>query len=328
MLKIAVDSGTTNTRILILQDNEIVAREKCNVGNRNVAMTGSKKVLEEAVSDLIHKGLDKINKKIEDVSYVVGSGMITSNLGLIEIPHLEAPVSIENLSKSVKTVEFRWLQGVPFHFITGVKNRAEKTLEQLDKINVMRGEEVETIGIMDLCDVNSECLIILPGSHTKFVYVDHECRIVKCLTTMLGEMFTALVEDTILSDSIPKDLINELDQRFIKFGIDYECKHGLSKAAFAARLLHIQLNTTPNERANFLGGALVSNDLNGEVLEYIRSNHSVKVLIGGSTPLRNIFEIALLHKGIPKSQIMVLDDSITQIASFIGAFKIIESISV
>lgn len=324
MIRIAVDTGTTNTRIIIAKDSEIINIEKCNVGIRDVALNGNIKILEDTILELILEGLNKVNKTLKDVSYIVGSGMITSNLGLLEIPHVEAPVSYKELSKNVQAVNFDWLDNIPFYFIPGVKNRCEKSLELLSEIDVMRGEEVETIGILDMYGIDSKCLIILPGSHTKFAFVDHEGKIQKCATTMLGEMFNALVEKTILADSISKDLISEVDEKFVKLGIDYEYKYGLTKAVFGTRLLHIQLETTPNQRANFLGGALVSNDLYDYIIDFVKEDNDCKVIIGGSAPLRNLFEIALLYHGIPKERITLLNDEITKVATAVGGFKIID----
>lgn len=45
-------------------------------------------------------------------------------------------------------------------------------------------------------------LLVLPGSHMKFVSVDREDRITGCLTSISGELLAAITTGTILADAV------------------------------------------------------------------------------------------------------------------------------
>ena len=326
MIKIAVDSGTTNCRVKFIEDNKVIWIESNGVGIKDVAAAnGNNFILKNAIKELITQGLKKLNRKLKDVSYVAGSGMITSNLGLLEIPHLTAPADYRVFAENLKVLNFSWLEGRPFYLIPGMKNDTIKDVAFLSDIDVMRGEEVETIGVLENLNLNEKTLVVLPGSHTKFVYVDEKGKMLSCVTTMLGELFSALAESTILKSALPIGLIESVDEEFVMLGVSYQESFGLSNASFATRLLQIQLDTTPNQRANFLGGALVSDDLNNKIMSDIHNGERKKVVIGGSSPLRDLFAIALKEKGIPEETLLVLGDEITKNAPAIGALKIVDS---
>lgn len=322
MIKITVDVGTTNSRIRVIEELRELSTAKSRIGIKDVAITGSKSILEENLIKLVNEGLEKANKTLSDVEYLVASGMITSNLGLVEIPHRTGPVSLTDLSENVKSEYFSWLGNIPFYFIPGIKNNVPNpSMEYLNQIDVMRGEEVEAFGIVELCNVKGPAIMVLPGSHTKFVFINEKNEIEKCSTTMLGEFLFALSTSTILSNSISKDLIENIDKDYIINGIDFEKNNGVTKAAFAVRLMDISFTTTPNQRANFLAGALISNDISPVITRNIEEKYH-DIYIGGSSPLKDIFKIVLDYKGIPNSNITLLSDDITNRAASVGALLI------
>ncbi|MDF2595939.1 MAG: hypothetical protein K0R69_2280, partial [Clostridia bacterium] len=157
----------------------------------------------------------------------------------------------------------------------------------------------------------------------KFVWINERNEIEKCSTTMLGEFLHALANATILSNSINQELITKVDEAYIKRGMGFEKKNGVTKSAFAVRLMDISLDTTPNERANFLAGALVANDISPKIIGDIENKYH-RIYIGGSSPLKDIFKIVLDNKGIKNIDITVLADDITDQAAAAGAISIVE----
>jgi len=326
VIAITVDVGTTNSRIKVIEGRDILSISSTGVGIKDVAITGSQDILEDGLAKIIYDGLAKANRKLEDVEYFAASGMITCNLGLMELPHRICPVSMNDLMYGIQKKEFSWIENKPFYFIPGVKNDVEvPSMESLDHIDVMRGEEVETFGIIELCNIKGPALLILPGSHTKFVWINELNEIERCSTTMLGEFLYALVNATILSSSILPSLITEIDEASIKQGIAFEHENGVTKSAFAVRLMDIQLDTTSNERANFLAGALISNDINPNIIVDIKSKYH-HIYIGGSSPLKETFKIVLNSRGIDDADITVLTDDITDCAASTGALMLVEKL--
>ena len=92
------DSGTTNSRAYLLGENcELLATAKREVGSKDSALAGSNKVLILALKELYDELLSQNGLRDGDVNAIYASGMITSNVGLLEIPHLIAPASAADL---------------------------------------------------------------------------------------------------------------------------------------------------------------------------------------------------------------------------------------
>ena len=90
---ICVDMGTTNTRIWLLCGDQIVVSAKQAAGVKVSANEGStgkvKSVLQELISEILTLG-----GSIHQPNSIAAAGMITSNLGLKEIPHVLAPAGL------------------------------------------------------------------------------------------------------------------------------------------------------------------------------------------------------------------------------------------
>ena len=97
-----IDCGTTNTRIYIVDRNrKIVACGSRKVGVRDTSITGSRDALRQGITELFFGILSEHGIKDEEVEFAVASGMITSEIGLIEIPHLVAPAGLSDLSQGL-----------------------------------------------------------------------------------------------------------------------------------------------------------------------------------------------------------------------------------
>src|SRR5690606_13755911 len=97
------------------------------------------------------------------------------NLGLYEIPHITAPVTVDDFARSSKVVVMEEFFNIPCIFVPGMSNDVADTsnpLEAINQFDVMRGDEVESIGLMNQLDLHGKGILVLPGSHTKFVIVD------------------------------------------------------------------------------------------------------------------------------------------------------------
>ena len=134
---IFVDTGTTNSRVWLVAENEILAHAEAMVGVRDTAREGNNNKLKAALRDLIAEV--QVTHK---ASAVMAAGMITSALGLADIPHLSAPVGIAELAASTKAFSFPDITDLPFYLVTGVRSGSAKcTPENVAEIDLMRGEE-------------------------------------------------------------------------------------------------------------------------------------------------------------------------------------------
>lgn len=323
----AIDGGTTNTRVRILQDDRILSQVSSPVGVRNTAITGSKKDLVEGIRQAIIAALRSARIEEKDLHLVAASGMITSNIGIYEIPHVSTPAGIDQLAAASRRVKIPELMELPILFIPGVKNDCAATLdtENLEAMDIMRGEETEAIGILELTSLKGPLTMVLPGSHTKIVTVNEHNQISGCLTTMGGEIYSTLATNTILADSIPSTLISELDVDMILKGAALSRKVGLTRGCFSVRIMSQFLTVAAEKRADFLLGVVLGQDLIAIKNSLACEVHwQGEIIIGGPAPLRHALYYLLAAEPDMQGRIILLDDKTVEMSTAVGA-KVIGS---
>ncbi|MCU9613054.1 2-dehydro-3-deoxygalactonokinase [Caldibacillus lycopersici] len=292
MYIIMIDSGTTNSRIRLVDANSrVVDVVKKNVGIKNIAIDGRKELLSDALREGMKELFVRNHCKQQEVKYIVASGMITSNLGLYEVPYVCGPANLGDFAKGAKLDISPQLMNIPCIYIPGMKNKltatAEEQLENIDQLDVMRGEEVETFGLLEQLRLHGKGMMVLPGSHTKFVMVDDR-TITSCLSTLCGEAISVLGTDTILRDSLNKDLLSTVEKKFLLMGVKAAQVHGLTRALYHVRLMHLFLPADETERTNYFVGALIGADI-AALISRVDLSQFDWLVIGGGNPLRTAF---------------------------------------
>ena len=297
-----IDTGTTNTRVCLWSpDERLIGTEKREVGVRNTAIDGNNGRLKAAIRECLEELLEQNGLTYADVSQVIAGGMITSNVGLVEIPHLTAPVSAEDLACGMREVSVPDVCPVPIRFIPGVKNSSDPvTADNFETMDIMRGEEIETFALMERAGLSGPCLIVLPGSHTKFVSVDGEGRITGCLTSITGELVSAITNDTIIADAVNRSFVQEetYDRDMLLMGSDAAKKSGLGRACFSARILSQFAGESPERLANYLLGACLQSDVAAvQASDALRIPAGTVALVAGKKPLAQAVADVLGHAG-------------------------------
>lgn len=253
---VAVDSGTTSTRVWVVERGDVKASSSSRSGARDVVRTKDRGELLARIRALADEALAAAGSTWEAVEAIVAFGMITSELGLEEVPHLEAPVDRRMLAAALVERRYGDALPAPVHLVPGVRSGGE----ELELADFMRGEETEVAGLLALGEPDPPFLYISTGSHTKFLSVDAEGRIDWSLTTLSGELLLALQRETILAELIdleapPTDLAAlEEGARFVEHA-------GLSRALFGARLLNRIGGASVTFCSDFLHGAVAGADL-------------------------------------------------------------------
>ena len=299
---ITIDGGTTNTRAFLWNSRgQVAASAKAAVGVQLTAETGSNQALKETVRRLIDSLLEERSIKISDVGAIYASGMITSNVGLLEVPHLIAPVSLKDFASGVVLKLLPDVCPVPIHFIPGMKNMPDSkvTLENLESMDIMRGEETEALALLDYTGLGGDCLLVLPGSHTKFITVDAAGRLTGCLTSLSGELLAAITQHTVVADAVERSFVNqEWDPSYLLAGFYAAHDTSCARGAFLTRIARQFLTDKQNQCASFLLGAVLENDIAA-----IRSSHALKirssmrVRIAGKEPLCSALLMLLKETG-------------------------------
>ncbi len=312
---ITIDTGTTNTRIKLFNEERFVDGTRLNVGVRDTLATGSTQLLRLKLHEGIRELLSNNKLITSDVECVIASGMICSDIGLHCILHVAAPVDEHVLAENSHAVYINDVIDAPILFVPGVKNNTTLCDENLDEIDMMRGEETEFIGIAKICAIDRSAIGVLPGSHTKLIQWDGT-RILSCSTMMSGELLNSVCTSTILKKSLPEQLNSRIDDEYLIFGCEYAKKYGYNKAMFKVRILDIMLKTSIEKIYSFYVGATLC----GDVAEIARVCGDKPIYVGGGEPLRAAFGALLKHS--INNEIYILNDDIVDMSTSVGALAV------
>lgn len=289
---VVVDSGTTSTRVWVVEHGEVKASSSSRSGARDVVRTKDRSELLGTIRGLADNALAAAGSGWEAVEAIVAFGMITSELGLEEVPHLEAPVDSRTLAAALVERRYGSALPAPIHLVPGVRS-GDKELEFAD---FMRGEETEVAGLLALGEPEPPFLYISTGSHTKFIAVDRDGRIDWSLTTLSGELLLALQRETILAELI--DLQRPpTDLAALQEGARFAENAGLSRALFGARLLNRVQGVSGAFCSDFLHGAVAGADLLSlRRTAEARGGPPATVALGGQGTLRDAYRALLEHQ--------------------------------
>jgi 2-dehydro-3-deoxygalactonokinase len=282
---VVVDSGTTSTRVWVVEDGNVKASSSSRSGARDVVRTKDRGELLGRIRELADEALAAAGSTWEAVEAIVAFGMITSELGLEEVPHLEAPVDCTMLAAALVERRYGDVLPAPVHLVPGVRSGGT----ELELADFMRGEETEVAGLLALREPEPPFLYISTGSHTKFVGVDREGRIDWSLTTLSGELLLALQRETILAELIDLEA-PPTDLAALQEGARFVERAGLSRALFGARLLNRVRGVSAAFCSDFLHGAVAGADLLSlrRAVE-TRGGLAERVAIGGQGTLRDAY---------------------------------------
>lgn len=279
---VTIDTGTTNTRLYLVKDKVICDVLKLSVGARNGAQA-----LRAQIRDGIAELLSRNEISSGEVRRILSSGMSTSEYGLYCIPHLLLPIDLRGLHENRKEVMLPDVSDIPFCFVPGVKSVGES----IDDCDSVRGEETEIMGLLDESE-SPEGVYVLPGSHSKHMTVDGDGRIVFSRGTLTGELFRAIVENTMLRGATDFDHAVLIEESLID---GYECceRCGFNVSISKVGTMNKLWGASREICYSFLLGAV----LHDEVRSLLRDAKDKRILLGGQAQLRRAIECLLRHGG-------------------------------
>lgn len=303
---ITVDGGTTNTRAYLVRDGKICDSFKLPLGARDGrgALTDG---LRQGISELLSR-----NGLCEgDVCRIIASGMITSENGLCNLAHITLPAGVGELNSNMYHTEMPEISSIPWSFVRGVKSVGE-TLEGSD---IIRGEETELMGV--LAGDGADALYILPGSHSKHVSVDAQGRITSFCTMMSGELFSAVINNTILKNSADFEHSTIVEDQLLA-GYDYATEHGINEALFKVRILSNVFSASREACYSFLLGVVLCDEVKA-----IIKHQADRVIIGGQAQMKAALGVILSSRS--DKNVTLLTDAEVGSAVAQGAIRIFEN---
>lgn len=275
MYYVTIDCGTTNSRAYVVdRAGEVYGKAVKQVGVRDTATTGSRDTLRAGVREIVAEAVDQAGIRMSDVAVILSSGMITSEIGLVEIPHLMAPCGVSELAANMVQVQDTGIADpeVPVYFVRGIKNKmdsadARPATQVVGELDFMRGEETQVAGILLRNDISLPVTIVILSSHTKFIPIDENGTVLGSLTTMSGQVYDAVLNHTFVGKSVGENEKDKtapegyFDPDVVSDALAWIQKVGLVRSLMFPRFLDVLLDTTWYERRLFLEAMIAAEDL-------------------------------------------------------------------
>jgi 2-dehydro-3-deoxygalactonokinase len=295
--RVLIDGGTTNTRAWAVEGRTVLAEARAMIGARDSAREGASVRLAETVRDLVAQVSAVALAQVHhwQPECVIAAGMITSPLGLAEVPHQPAPVGIEDLARHTLRLRLPYVTPLPLLLVPGVRCgplQADHT--SISQIDVMRGEETLCIGLIETGAVQPPAMVLSLGSHWKLCEIDSAGRIAGSMTTLSGELLHVLRTQTVLAATVEATMPERFDLHALRLGMQQRQQEGLLRALFCSRLLERVPGSSPHTRLSFLVGTIV-----GETLAHWRDRvDGHTVALSGSSALCEAWSDALAQIGV------------------------------
>ena len=215
------------------------------------------------------------NMPLEGLDIII-SGMASSSIGMVELPYATLPFNVDGSQANIQLIEADAFFPHKIMLISGVRSADD----------VMRGEETQLIGLIDLLNLspNEPYTFILPGTHSKHLYLEKN-RLVNFHTYMTGEIFNILSNYSILKDSIEIDTLENLANSALaafKKGVLEANSTGILNSLFKVRTNQLFQKLNKKDNGFYLSGLLIGSELK----QLLTESHCQLVLCSGN----NLFE--------------------------------------
>lgn len=310
---ISVDGGTTNTRLSLIENGEILSTVKIRIGAANPAASSAENPYPAALRDGLQDLLRRTERSECDVEAMIYSGMIGSENGLYTVPYLLAPANAEQLARAMEEVSIPQILDVPMFFVPGLRTAGASVFET----NVMRGEETELIGIYKQLGLEN-FIAVMPGSHTKIVRIEQGGTIGCFHTAMTGELIRAAAEHTILKSALYDVFPKRLDEKFLVEGFGSCDANGINQSLFEVRIRQKFAEQTPEQLFSFLCGVC----MHADIAPILQASNGLPIYVGGSDPFRSAYAHLLRTNGAER--VFEISDSVAEHAAAYGAQWLME----
>ena len=259
---ICLDTGTTNTRLWIVHNQAIVDRIAEPVGLRDAAREPNQPIVRDALAKFIATARSRSAALGLRADHVLAAGMLTSPLGLCEVPHLLAPAGEQELAKALHRFSDSKVADLPIYLVPGVRSGPQPpALEDLEHADLIRGEETIVVGLLRAGMLLPNSTFLNLGSHWKAIAIDENSRIASSFTTLSGELIHALQTQTVLASALPQGRFDVVDSQWLDRGRHFQSRNGASRTLFSVRLLEQIFRIGPAPLSSFLLGAIIESDL-------------------------------------------------------------------
>ena len=304
---ISCDWGTSNFRLKVVNKNDLACafEHSTNKGIKTLykEFKEQEKIEQyEFFMEYLSFQLAQIPKDLSGFPLII-SGMASANIGLKELPYAMMPFEFNG-----ESLNYTFLN-------ISEKYKAILTAGACSENDLMRGEEIQAIGLSDQLSHHKSGILILPGTHCKHIKFNGD-YFTSSSSFMTGELFDLLSSKSILSNNVKKSEWSISNETSFVNGIKIGLQDKLTSNLFSIRVNNILGKADPIENYYILSGILIGNELS-----YI-TKLKEKVFLASSGDLLKMYELALSNI-LPKEQIISLDSKIIENAMLNGQRKIL-----
>lgn len=264
--------------------------------------------LKESIREIaakITEGSDKLP--------VIISGMASSSIGMKELPYADLPFSLDGHSAYSEWLNAERILANPILLISGVQQHDD----------VMRGEEIQLMGISSLLDLpeQPETLYILPGTHSKHISVTNN-EITHFNTFMTGEVFDVIRRHSILAHAVNATGNHAMNSKYSEAfnkGVFKSFQTPLLNNLFSVRINQLKNYLADDENYFYLSGLLI-----GSEISYLQKT-TRRIILCSSGHLQELYRIALDCAGVEDNTVIV-DAHILDNAAAAGQLKVFKQL--
>ncbi|MBN7813348.1 2-dehydro-3-deoxygalactonokinase [Algoriphagus sp. H41] len=305
---VSCDWGTTNFRLRLVDGSslEVLAQHQTPMGIKDLNdafMSQNRLERQDFFLDYLLRQLGLMGIKPADYR-VVAAGMASSSLGLKELPYAALPFSLSggNIVADFLATD----SGLDLLLISGVKSPQ----------GVMRGEEIQAIGLEDELAGLRSAQVILPGTHSKHIHFEAG-SFTGFKTYMTGELFSLLSHHSILKLSVEKGPLTGQALAAFRQGVQVGFGQGLASSLFTVRAKDVLGHTSKDLNYHYLSGILI-----GDELMHLR-DWDGKILMAAADPLFQFYSEAL-GLLVGRARTILLDGKALELAMLKGQRKLMQ----
>jgi 2-dehydro-3-deoxygalactonokinase len=252
---VGVDWGTSNFRLMVFDaDGRGHAELTTADGVATLGPTGPM-----GLESYLRRSLTELG--VSGSVPVVMCGMVGSSLGWREVPYVDCPVSLSDLSSSLSRVHADTDRETDtessVYIVPGVRSKT-------GSLDVMRGEEVQVFGWCESTSPQQQlnARLCLPGTHAKWVTVVDD-KILSVETALTGELYDLLSQQSVLvqGDQIWRD------ESFAEGVEAAQLGRGILHNLFSVRANVVAGSGLPSAAASYLSGLLIGAELREQLRE-------------------------------------------------------------
>lgn len=249
---ISCDWGTSNFRLRVVNRHslQVLAEQRTADGVKVLYNQYRQQVVqtqEAFFAAYLKRQLSRLPSEFQPLPIVI-SGMASANIGWRELPYADLP--FDGSGKGLLWEELH----LPGHSTTLLMSGVK------DAMGMMRGEEVQALGLAAQLPADREVVLLLPGTHSKHLRYRNG-RFYQFSNYMTGELFALLSQQSLLSMSVAAGPWNDRYRSSFEAGLSRGLSGKLSVSLFSIRAGHLLQQHHPTNNYYFLSGLLIGDEL-------------------------------------------------------------------